>query len=158
MFRALFLTVIFCVFCGQAWAAACYTNAEAEAEQGVRLHSELMVIGLNCQHLAHAAGNKNLYLAYREFSAAHGKLFAAYETQLLNYFKRTGVSDPEAALHKLRTDLANKISTDAAQMRPDIFCAHYAGRIDQARGMDEGAIRAQAAIPVRSLTQPACAQ
>ena len=29
----------------------CYTHEEAEAEQGIRIHSELMVIALNCQHM-----------------------------------------------------------------------------------------------------------
>lgn len=32
--------------------AACYTSAEAEAEQAIRLHSELLVIGLNCRHFS----------------------------------------------------------------------------------------------------------
>ena len=30
-------------------AQKCYSAAEAEADQGIRIHSELMVIGLNCQ-------------------------------------------------------------------------------------------------------------
>ena len=37
-----------------AMAANCYSAAEAEAEQGIRVHSELMVIGLNCQHMTPA--------------------------------------------------------------------------------------------------------
>ena len=44
--------VFLCVMmlCAPAFAK-CYTSKEVEAEQGVRILSELMVIGLNCQHL-----------------------------------------------------------------------------------------------------------
>src|SRR5687768_12155513 len=65
--------------------SACYTKDEAIAEQAVRIHSELMVIGLNCQHMT-PAGQKNLYQSYREFTARHSSLFARYETTLMNYF------------------------------------------------------------------------
>ena len=75
-------------------AAACYTPDEAEAEQGIRIHSELMVIGLNCQHMARA-GKKNLYLEYRDFTARHAQVFSDYETRLIRYFRRSAWS-PEA--------------------------------------------------------------
>ena len=58
-------------------APACYTMPEAEAEQGIRIHSELMVIGLNCQHMYKSNG-KNLYASYRSFTAENIKLFADY--------------------------------------------------------------------------------
>ena len=43
----------------------CYTQEEAEAEQGIRIHSELMVIALNCQHMT-PKGWKNFYQQYQE--------------------------------------------------------------------------------------------
>lgn len=140
-------------------AKSCYTMAEAEAEQGVRIHSELMVIGLNCQHVARA-GNKNLYQAYREFSAANGRVFAEYETRLLGYYRRTGRGDPEGALNTLRTEFANKISLDAAKMRPDMFCAKYAPRIQKVSTMDQAKLRRWAAtfFPSHPVTQPICEQ
>lgn len=156
-----FLTMVLAavVLCGAPALAAksCYTMDEAEAEQGVRIHSELMVIGLNCQHMA-KAGNKNLYHAYREFSAANGRVFAEYETRLLHYFNRTGARDPEASLNKLRTDFANKISLDAAKMRPDMFCAKYAPRIQKVSTMDQMKLRKWAAtfFPSHPVTHPVC--
>ena len=90
----------------------CYGSAEAEAEQGIRIHSELMVIGLNCTHMGARAGI-NLYGQYRQFTADHGDLFAIYEKILLKHFRENGSRNPEADINKLRTGYANKISKDA---------------------------------------------
>ncbi|MFP4314282.1 MAG: hypothetical protein ACLFR0_08140 [Alphaproteobacteria bacterium] len=131
--------------------------SEAEAEQGIRIHSELMVIGLNCQHMATANG-KNLYAAYREFTAAHGSLFAGYESTLMSYFRNNGVRNPEAEMNALRTRFANKISRDAANMRPDLFCRQYSPRIVQASTMSSTDIRNWAATiyPSHPVSKPLC--
>ncbi|MGB0719357.1 MAG: hypothetical protein ACPGRX_02730 [Bdellovibrionales bacterium] len=138
-------------------AAACYSAAEAEAEQGIRIHSELMVIGLNCTHMGERAGI-NLYGQYRQFSSDHGDLFAQYETILLNHFRKEGNANPEAAINTLRTSFANKISKDAAAMRPDIFCSKYAPRVIKASDMDDMAIRTWAATvyPTHPVSKPLC--
>ena len=41
-------------------AKTCYSKVEAEADQGIKIHSELMVIGLNCQTIG-ARHGLNLY-------------------------------------------------------------------------------------------------
>ena len=127
-------------------AATCYTEAEFEADQGLRIHSELMVIGLNCQHLGKRYG-QNLYGDYRKLTADHSDLFANYESIMMSFFKKQGKGDPVARLNDLRTRYANKISDDAAQMRPDIFCSRYAPRIDQAKVMSRNDLRKWAATP-----------
>lgn len=136
---------------------ACYTQQEAVAEQAIRIHSELMVIGLNCQHMT-PAGQKNLYQSYREFTAAHSGLFAQYEATLLAYFVRTGSPGPESALNALRTDFANKIALDVAKMRPDLFCNHYIPRIQRVSTMNRGDIQKWAATfyPGHPPTKPIC--
>jgi hypothetical protein len=141
-----------------AFAAKCYTQAEAEAEQGIRIHSELMVIGLNCNHMGKRHGQP-LYTMYQQFTAKHGKLFATYEELLLANFKKNGEPKPEAKLHTLRTNFANKISNDAAGMRPDIFCSRYAPRILKAADMSEADVRKWAATiyPSHPVSQPVCA-
>ena len=110
------------------------------AEQGIRIHSELMVIGLNCQHLYKANG-KNLYSEYRHITNENLKLFAAYETKLMEYFRRAGYADPEGQLNSMRTIFANKIANDSARMRPDQFCKHYAGRIEKVSAMPQDDIK-----------------
>ena len=137
--------------------AKCYTMAEAEAEQGIRIHSELMVIGLTCQHLG-PRDRKNLYMQYKDFTQDHGSLLRGYENTLINYFKQSGKKDPERAMHDMRTNFANKISKDAATMRPDAFCAYYAPRIPRAASMNDGEVRTWAAtfFPNFPTSQPFC--
>ncbi len=140
------LSLIFiCTGSTNVFAAQCYTPREAEAEQGIRIHSELMVIGLNCAHMADANGN-NLYLEHKRFTNKHADLFAKYEEIMMNYMRSNGVKNPEKALHKLRTEFANKISNDAAQMRPDIFCRSYSDRIERATKMDREMLRKWASM------------
>jgi hypothetical protein len=137
--------------------AQCYKAQEAEAEQGIRIHSELMVIGLNCQHMASANG-KNLYAVYREFTADYANLFGTYEEILLKHFKANGDPNPEASINLLRTDFANKISNDAATMRPDIFCKRYSPRIQQAVAMNYEGLRKWAATiyDTHPVSKPLC--
>ena len=138
-------------------ASNCYTQAEAEAEQAIRIHSELMVIGLNCQHMT-PAGHRNLYQSYREFTSKHSSLFAGYENTLIGYFKRTGDRNPEASLNTIRTQFANKISLDAAKMRPDLFCNHYIPRIQRVSTMGQTDIQRWAAtfFPSHPPMHPIC--
>lgn len=138
-------------------ARKCYMPEEAEAEQGIRIHSELMVIGLNCQHMT-PRGWKNFYQQYREITARNADLFAGYENTLINYYAQSGASNPERRLHDLRTDMANKVSTDAARMRPDIFCATFAPRLPKAAKMSKADLK-QWAVSTSSgkTTRPLCA-
>lgn len=137
--------------------AQCYSNAEAEAEQGIRIHSELMVIGLNCTHMGAKAGI-NLYGQYRQFTADHGDLIATYEKILLKHFKDTGSRNPESDINVMRTGYANKISKDAAGMRPDVFCSKYAPRVTAASDMQRDDIRKWAATiyPSHPVSRPLC--
>lgn len=141
-----------------AHAYSCYMAQEAEAEQGIRIHSELMVIGLNCQHMASANG-KNLYQAYRDFTARHLTLLETYEKILLASFKKSGEARPVDRLNEMRTSFANKISNDSAKMRPDMFCQRYAPRIQKAELMREDDVRRWAAtiFPSHPVSKPVCA-
>lgn len=151
-----FFFTIFTVFPSHA-GDRCYTRVEAEAEQGIRIHSELMVIGLNCMHMSGAKG-ENLYTKHQEFTAKHQKLFADYERIMMEYSRLNGEKDPEAVLHSMRTNFANKISNDVAIMRPDIFCKTYAERIEKVSKMDGTALRKWASTPFpgHPVSRPMC--
>ncbi|MGE4314420.1 MAG: hypothetical protein AB7E85_09160 [Pseudobdellovibrionaceae bacterium] len=144
----------------QAFAEArsiCYSANEAEAEQGIRIHSELMVISLNCQHMF-PQRPKTLYQKYREFTARHGTLIAEYERTLINHYAREQVYDPVSEINTVRTNFANKISNDAAKMRPDMFCKVYGPRIDRAAKMSDRDVRewANTFFPGHPVSRPLC--
>lgn len=139
LFIAVFVSLFLIVPSVDA-AGRCYSQAEAEADQGIRIHSELMVIGLNCQQIGARFG-LSLYSDYRKFTAKHADLFEEYEARLMKFFRKKGDKKPEASLNTLRTKYANKISNDAAGMRPDIFCAKYAPRIEQAGKMNRSEVQ-----------------
>lgn len=150
--RSVFFLFFFAIFSTPIIAGdECYTPLEAQAEQGVRIQSELMVIGLNCQHIATSQG-QNLYAAYRNFSNNHSSVFNQYDEILINHYGN------EAALHTIRTNFSNKISGDVANMRPDKFCAKYASRIAAVRLMDDDTLRRWAATPYAGYppTKPLC--
>ena len=152
-----FMTIALLSFANPALAGPCYSSAEAEAEQGIRIHSELMVIGLNCQTMGQRAG-LNLYGDYRKFTARHASLFAKYEEILMAYYSKNGGGKPESQLNTLRTGFANKISNDVASMRPDVFCSRYAPRITQASGMGQTDVRKWASTFHKShpVSKPLC--
>lgn len=156
-FYRVILAVILCFSFTQQSFANCYKAEEAEAEQGIRIHSELMVIGLNCSHLADANGN-NLYLEHKKFTKKHETLFARYEKTMIEHMRKNGTKNPEKSMHLLRTKFANKISSDVAAMRPDIFCKSFASRIEQVSKMDEQTFRNWAATPFPEypVSKPLC--
>jgi hypothetical protein len=137
-------------------AAECYSREQAEAEQAIRIHSELMVIGLNCQHMGKRAG-MNLYGDYRKFTAYHANLLASYEQSLMDFYKTQG-KNPEQSLNEIRTLYANKISDDVAAMRPDVFCSRYAPRIQQASQMSGDDVKRWSATfyPSHPVSHPLC--
>lgn len=140
-----------------AWAGSCYNMREAEAEQGIRIHSELMVIGLNCQHIYKSHG-KNLYRAYREFTNEHADLISQYETTLLDHYRSAGHNRPEKKLDNLRTRYANKIADDAARMQINRFCSKYAPRIPRVADYTRSDIRQWASTFYSKdpVTKPIC--
>lgn len=159
MMKRTILPLLFLLLMGAvpAWASSCYSRAEAEAEQGLRIHSELMVIGLNCQKMRFRDGT-NLYGEYSKFTRNNIDIFAGYEDKLLAYYTKRGDANPEATLNTLRTVLANNISNSAARMKPDQFCNRYAGRIFQVAAMDPAALRkwASTIYPSHPLSEPIC--
>ncbi len=154
----IFLTVLFVAAqASQAMAAQCYSRSEAEAEQAIRIHSELMVIGLNCMNMRFRDGT-NLYRTYHNFTRANSDMFQGYEQTLVDYFRKAGHDQPERSLDTLRTVLANNISNSAARMKPDQFCNRYAGRVLQASGMDRSTLRQWASTfhPSHPVSRPIC--
>ena len=138
-----------------AQAAQCYNAAQLEAEQGLRIHSELMIIALNCQHLAHGV---QLNHEYEAFTQKNLGLIKGYENEMRAVFRAEGKGNGEAELNTFRTFLANRIANEAVRLQPNVFCKAYGSRIEQANAMDQAHFRkwAQTVFPGYPLTHEVC--
>ncbi len=155
--KIILMTLMILILPAMAQAAStCYSPQEFEAEQGLRIHSELMVIGLTCQKVR---GGEGLYSKYRQFTAKNQYLIGQYEDTMINHFRQTG-QNSEKALHLLRTNMANDISQKAIRMNMAAFCRHYGNRIDKALAMEHETLRrwAQQQWPTQPTTKPMCAR
>lgn len=155
--RRILLIALTMFFASSSAFAQCYNATQLEAEQGLRIHSELMVIALNCQHLT-ASDGVPLNKQYEIFTRRHSSLLRGYEETIHAYFSATGIAKPEAELHDFRTRLANRIANEAVRLQASTFCKAYSGRIIQANSMDELGFRkwAQTVFPDYPLTRPIC--
>ena len=155
MVRVLLVAVFLIFSISAAEAKTCYSPMEFESEQGLRIHSELMVIGLTCQKIS---GGKHLYGKYQAFTRKNQYLLEEYENTMLRFFKESGAASPNRSLHNLRTGLANEISNKAIRMNVGAFCHHYKSRIDQALSMNHDTIRrwARKQWPSQPPTRPLC--
>lgn len=154
-FAAFAVVLSLSLFSLQAQSANCYNASEFEAEQGLRIHSELMVIGLTCMKMPQGA---LMYSKYQKFTQKNQRLIAEYEEGIINYYRRQGIANPEKELHTLRTSLANGISKHAIVMSTSNFCANFGQRIDKALAMDQKNLRkwAQHVWPQSPTTRPVC--
>lgn len=136
-------------------SGVCYTAKEFEAEQGIRIHSELMVIGLTCMKMPQGT---QMYLKYKDFTEKNKKLIVQYENEIIGHYRREGAEKPEKKLHTLRTTLANQISQRAVSMSVSSFCQRFSPRIDQALAMDKEKLRrwAQQPWPGSPTSRPVC--
>jgi hypothetical protein len=155
--RVLSFALLLSVIIGSVRAEACYTAREQEAEQGIRIHSELMVIGLTCMKMPEG---QQLYSKYQQFTQKNADLIAGYETDLINYYSKEGVANPEKKFHTLRTDMANDISGKAIAMSTLTFCEKYSSHLDQALAMDQQTVRrwAQHVWPEQPVSEQMCSK
>ena len=158
IFTALTLAAALSLTAAQSATAAgssCYSPTQFEAEQGLRIHSELRVIGLTCLKMP---GKQDLYTKYQTFTSKHQSLITKYENDLISYYRAQGSKNPEKEFHTLRTGLANGISKHAINMSTASFCQHFGGRIDKALQMDQQKLRrwAQHVWPESPTSRPVC--
>lgn len=76
------------------------------------------------------------YEKYQLFTRQNAVLLQKYEEDLINYYRRQGVKNPEEKFSDMRTGLANGLAALAVKIRPDVFCHRYQSRLDIANDMN----------------------
>ncbi|HEV7371165.1 hypothetical protein [Arenibaculum sp.] len=104
---------------GAAAAPACYTKTEFEAELALRLHTELMVVGLTCHKIDLA---QDFFGKYQQFTKRHRAVLIDFEARLVDHFRRVERATGERRFHSFRTALANEVAQRAALLTPATYC------------------------------------
>jgi hypothetical protein len=107
-------------------ANACYDEAQAHAEQLLRLHSELMVITVTCRQ---GSGGQSLPAAYGAFTHKNITVLHDAEGTLTDYYGQHAKGNPVEHLDRLRTILANEFGEKSATMGSGVFCETYRDRV-----------------------------
>lgn len=115
------------VICGlllspSAFAKQCYSQLEMQAEQLLRLHSELMVVTLTCKT---NSDGRSLVPMYTGFTNSNIDALREAEQTMIRYYGKGGV----AQLDRLRTRLGNEFSLRAAKDSTRVFCAQRRDKV-----------------------------
>jgi hypothetical protein len=122
-----------------AWAkSACYSAAEYDAEQAVRLHTELMVIGLTCNSIE---ADRKLFAKYQQFTSKNRTSLMNWEKVLIGHFSQTGKSNPTRQFDDFRTVVANEIAQRSALLTPPVFCQTHSDIVDQALSLSDSDLK-----------------
>ena len=104
----------------------CYTPVELEAEQLLRLHSELMVITVTCRQ---SSSGESLVPMYTHFTKANLTELHAAEQTLIKYYGGQDSSPPVDKLDQLRTRLGNEFGQRIADLSAPEFCRLYRDKV-----------------------------
>jgi len=108
--------------------SACYTPAETQAENLLRLHSELMVVTVTCRQ---GSEGQDLPAAYGAFTKKNITVLHDAEQTLIAYYQAHVKGDALDHLDQLRTKLGNEFGQKAADMSSPQFCATYRDKVLQ---------------------------
>jgi len=117
---------------------ACYSAEEFEADQALRLHTELMVIGLKCQKVYQ---EQNPFGAYIDFTNRHRTVLAGSEKRLIGFYQRTAGGNATQRFDTFRTSLANEVSRRAATIGNTEYCEALVPLARQAAALSEAELR-----------------
>lgn len=100
-------------------APACYSRTEHAAEQLLRLHTEIMTVGLYCKEI-NAADDP--FGMYQRFTVANRIVLSDAEKTLMAFYTKNG---GKAKFDTFRTELANEASRRSAIINVGVYCHEY---------------------------------
>ncbi|WP_353859264.1 hypothetical protein [Azospirillum formosense] len=117
---------------------ACYSRAEHAAEQTIRMHTEMMVVGLTCQQVN---PDKKPFNLYQDFTIKNRSLISNSEASMIDHFRKKGGGNATRQFDMYRTELANEISRRAAVIGTGLYCANFVDRSKAAMDLTADDIR-----------------
>ncbi|GAA4254903.1 hypothetical protein GBZ26_18150 [Azospirillum formosense] len=117
---------------------ACYSRAEHAAEQTIRMHTEMMVVGLTCQQVN---PDKKPFNLYQDFTVKNRSLISNSEASMIDHFRKKGGGNATRQFDMFRTELANEVSRRAAVIGTGLYCANFVDRSKAAMDLTADDIR-----------------
>jgi hypothetical protein len=117
---------------------SCYTRSEHAAEQLIRMHTEMMIVGLTCKNVV---PEKNPFGVYQDFSVKNRALLSSSETTMIGHYKKTSGSSATKNFDTFRTELANEISRRAATIGIPQYCETFVDRSQAAKDLTPDDLR-----------------
>ncbi|WP_114859102.1 hypothetical protein [Azospirillum brasilense] len=117
---------------------ACYSRAEHAAEQTIRMHTEMMVVGLTCMQVN---PEKKPFNLYQDFTVKNRSLISNSEASMIDHFRKKGGGNATRQFDMFRTELANEISRRAAVIGTGLYCANFVDRSKAAMDLTADDIR-----------------
>ncbi|WP_247882438.1 hypothetical protein [Azospirillum sp. TSA2s] len=117
---------------------ACYNRSEYAAEQMMRLHTEMMIVGLTCRTVT---PDKKPFDLYQDFSVKNRAMLSNSEASLIAFYKRSGGGNATRQFDMFRTELANEISRRAATIGIPQYCANFVDRSVAAKDLTPDDLR-----------------
>ena len=108
------------------------------AEQLMRMHTEMMVIGLTCKSVV---PEKNPFGLYQDFSVKNRALLSSSEASLIGFYKKSGGGNATRQFDMFRTELANETSRRAATIGIAQYCQTFVDRSQAAKELDAEDLR-----------------
>lgn len=105
----------------------CVPTDRAEADQFMRLHTELLVASLACDQ-SFGVGDGDLYQDYRRFNQRHARLIIDSQQDLETAFSVGG--DGVAAFNTYRTRMANEEADRLRRLTAPTYCRVLSRRFD----------------------------
>lgn len=142
--RAVLSSMVAVAVAGGALSAAaapkptCYSRSEHAAEQLIRLHTEMMVVGLTCQSVV---PDQNPFGKYHEFTVKNRAAISASEGLLIAHFRKTKSGNATRNFDTYRTELANEVSRRSATIGVGVYCSELVDRVKNAVSLTPEDIR-----------------
>ncbi len=147
--------LLWSVGAGTAVATDCYRAAEYEAEQTIRLHTEMMVIGIKCNRVR---PDMQPFALYAAFTQRNSGWISRVERDLIGYYRRTRGNGAVGAFDRLRTSLANEYARKANMIPTEDYCIARLPVLARLAQLDQARFRT-AALRSRSMPfsrRPVC--
>jgi hypothetical protein len=125
---------------------ACYSAADLEAEQAIRLQTNLMVISSACRDEV-----------YGEFRARNKDAIMRYQRIMIAHFRRAGARNAQSEFDSWDTSLANEISLAEGAEPTVVVCQKAASLLRMASTLDPRGLHNYAVAQAAADPHPRCA-